>query len=102
MTGVAFLVAQLAAPLAAGTAPDIEFRARVRAERVEVEQQGKAQAELRVDPGTAEPVKVERSAPAGQRSYRNLTVDVRAAVHIADPNSATPGSTDEAQAGKPE
>lgn len=96
------MVAQLAAPLASGTAPDIEIRARVRAERVEVKQQGKAEVELRVDPGETEPVQVERSAPAGQRSYRNLTVDVRAAVHIADPNAATPGSDDDAPAGKPE
>lgn len=81
------LVAQAAAAQAAPSLPDIEIRARVQADRVEVRQQGDARVELRVDPGTAEPVHVERSAPPGQLSYRNLTIDLSAAARIADPGA---------------
>lgn len=44
---------------------------------------------LRVDPGVAEPVQVERSAPPGRSSYRNLTIDLKAAARIADPAAAS-------------
>lgn len=81
------LVAQAAAAQASPPLPDIEIRARVQADRVEVRQQGDARVELRADPGTSEPVRVDRSAPPGQRSYRNLTIDFAATARIVDPRA---------------
>lgn len=97
MNAVVILLAQLATPDPAPTLPDIEIRARVQAARVDVKQRGEAKLELRVDPGEAEPVRVERSAPAGQARYRNLTVTVEAEARIADPSlsvTTTAGSDD--------
>jgi hypothetical protein len=85
VTGLAILFAQLAAPVAAQPPPDIEFHARVKARRVEMEQQGEARIVLHAEPGQTEPARVERSAPRGQTKYRNLTIDFTAAARIADP-----------------
>lgn len=99
MPGLALALLQLAAPQAAAPPPDIELTARVRTREVTVRQEGAASLALRVSPGEAPPVAVERSAPAGARSYRNLTISVRGAVRIADP-LASPntqkGTNDEA------
>lgn len=78
----AFFLALLATPAAAQDLPAIVIRARVQADRVEVRQQGEARLELRADPGTAEPVRVERSAPAGLTSYRNLTITLDAKARL--------------------
>jgi hypothetical protein len=102
VTGIAILLAQLAAPAAAQTLPDIEIRARVQAERVEVKQQGEAKLELQVDPGATEPVRVERSAPPGQARYRNLTIELQAEARIAGPNAAVTTSASRKPTGEPE
>jgi hypothetical protein len=98
MSGLASVFLQLAATQPVAPAPDIELKARVNAREVTVQQQGKASLELRVSPGVAPPVVVERSQPAGAPAYRNLTVEVRGAVRIADPSSSQPeqqGTNDE-------
>ena len=98
MPGLALALLQLAAPQAAAPLPDIELSARVRARAVTVRQQGEASLALRVSPGEAPPVAVERSAPEGASSYRNLTISVRGAVRIADPLASPDtqkGTTDE-------
>ena len=102
MIGVAVLFAQLVAPAAVEHLPDIEVRAGARAERVDVKQQGEAKIELRVEPGGTGPVRVERSAPAGQRSYRNLNIDFRAAARIADPAASQTASASDAPTGEHE
>ncbi len=100
MPGLALALLQLAAAQPAAPPPDIELTARVRAREVTVRQDGTAALELRVSPGVAPPVEVRRSAPAGAQSYRNLTIDLRAAARIADPLAPPPppsqqGTTDE-------
>ena len=90
MPGLALALLQLAALQAAAPPPDIELTARVRAREVTVRQQGEASLGLRVSPGEAPPVEVERSAPAGAQTYRDLTISVRGAVRLADPSSTPP------------
>jgi hypothetical protein len=99
MPAVVLALLQLAAPQAAAPPPDIELNARVRAREVTVRQEGAASLALRVSPGEAPPVAVERSAPVGAQKYRNLTISVRGAVRIADPNASPQtqkGTDDEA------
>ncbi|MGN6497410.1 MAG: hypothetical protein ACTHK5_08730 [Tsuneonella sp.] len=102
------LVGQIAAPVAAdpATPPDIEVHARVEARSVKIEQAGSARLELHVDPGVAEPVSVRRSAPKGQSSYRNLTIDLHAAARLTAPaapvaETAVTTSPDTTSPGKP-
>lgn len=90
LTILQLLSAQTATP-----APDIELNARVRASEVVVRQSGDARLTLKVEPGDAPPVEIERSAPAGAQRYRNLTIDLRAAARIADPQFSKQGNTDE-------
>jgi hypothetical protein len=102
VTALVIFFAQLVAPAAAEPQPDIEIRARVHAERVEVRQESEARLDLRVEPGVAPPVQVERSAPAGQRTYRNLTIELKAAARIADPAAPTVTPAEGEQTGEPE
>jgi hypothetical protein len=90
MPGLALALLQLAAAQPELPPADIELTARVRAREVEVRQEGEASLRLRVSTGEAPPVEVERSAPAGAKSYRNLAITVRGAVRLADPNAAPP------------
>ena len=78
------LVAQAAAPLAA-TPPDIELRAQVQIRSLEIRNAGTARLELRAAPGEAPPVEVERSAPAGAKSYRNLRIGLTAIARLTPP-----------------
>jgi hypothetical protein len=86
MSAIGFLFLQLApaqgAPL---PPPDIELNARVQAREVEIRQDGAARVALRAEPGDAPPVRVERSAPAGAKKYRNLTIDVEAEARLVNP-----------------
>ena len=97
MTGLALLLAQLAP----AQLPDIEIAARVSAREVEIEQEGEARLTLHAEPGEAEPVRVERSAPAGRKSYRNLTIDLRAAARIAPDAPSTTTTTHRNETGEP-
>lgn len=85
------LVAQAAAPQAVATThpPDIEIRARADIGSVEIRSQGQAQIALRAEPGEAPPVEVERSAPAGRASYRNLRIELRAIARLTAPQPIT-------------
>ena len=80
------LVAQAAAPTAVATQlPDIEVRAHADIRAVKIRSQGQARIALHAEPGDAPPVVVERSAPAGQSSYRNLRLDLRASARLTAP-----------------
>ena len=86
MSAAAILFLQAASAAAPATpAPDIEFNARIEARRVEIRQGGDLQVEFRADPGEAPPVEVERSAPPGQRSYRNLVIRIHGEATLTDP-----------------
>jgi hypothetical protein len=87
MPGLSLALLQLATAQPVLPPPDIELNARVRAGEVTVRQEGNASLAFRVSPGDAPPVAVERSAPSGAKSYRNLTINIRGAVRIADPNT---------------
>lgn len=86
---------------AAGTAtanlPDIEIAASVKAREVRVEQQGRASAEVRVEPEAAKRIEVERNLPKGRSTYRNfdltLKVEGRLADHIASPENTSQQGT---------
>ena len=78
------LLAQSAAAAAATPAPDIEIVAKAEIGSLEM-RSGRAEVTLRADPGIAPPVTVERSAPAGQGSYRGLRITVRAIARLTAP-----------------
>jgi hypothetical protein len=81
-----FLVAQAAVPMAAQSAPpDIEIRAHADIRSVKIRSQGRATVTLHADPGVSPPVEVVRSAPAGQASYRNLTIDLHGIARLTPP-----------------
>ncbi len=69
--------------------PDIELRAHVDVRSVEVRSQGQARIEFHAEPGEAPPVVVERSAPAGRASYRNLRIDLTAFARLSEPERMT-------------
>ena len=74
--------ASAAAPL-----PDIELNARVRAREVRIVQQGRASAEVFVEPEAAQRIEVERNLPRGSARYRNLDIKVAVEGRIADPQT---------------
>ena len=81
------LVAQAAAVPATDAAPppDIEIRAHADIRSVKVRSQGTARLELHADPGEVPPISVERSAPAGSNSYRNLSIDIYGTARLTTP-----------------
>ncbi|WP_120716607.1 hypothetical protein [Tsuneonella amylolytica] len=86
MGPLVFLIAQAsAAHAAAASPPDIEIRAEATVRSLEVRSRGSASLTLTAEPGEAPPVEVERSAPAGPSSYRNLTIRVRGIARLAAP-----------------
>lgn len=90
------LIAQAASAPVAHAPPDIEIRAAIRAREVRVEQDGTARIVLRAEPSAEQPeIRVERSAPPGQRRYRNLDLRLDAKARIADPNNPTSQHTGE-------
>ena len=86
MSALTVLFAQLAAQAAPvpATPPDVEFRARVQAREVEIEQQGEARARVHAEPSGGERVEVERNLPKGRVRYRNLALTVQVDARIAD------------------
>jgi hypothetical protein len=96
MPGLGLIFLQLAAAQTAAPPPDIELNARVSAREVSVRQEGPARLTLHAEPGVAPPVKVDRSAPPGAKSYRNLTINLHAEARLADPQTRQQqGKTDE-------
>ena len=94
--GAILLIAQAVAAPAANPAraPDVELRAHVEARSVKIEQEGPIRLDLRVEPGLTN-VAVQRSQPAGARSYRNLVIDARVAAWLEqDPNGGVTLTTD--------
>ena len=82
-------ILMLAAAAASGTAlPDIEIKARVQAERVKIEQQGRASARVRLEPSGDERIDVERNLPRGKSTYRNLDLRLTIEGRLADPAAA--------------
>ena len=79
------LVAQAAAPVAAADPPDIELRAHAEIRSLEIRSQGTARLALHAEPGDAPPIAVERSAPAGQKRYRNLSIDILGIARLTAP-----------------
>lgn len=81
------LVAQAAAVPAADAAPapDIEIRAHADIRSVKIRSQGTASLTLHAEPGDAPPITVERSAPAGRTSYRNLQIDLHGFARLTAP-----------------
>lgn len=101
MAGLALFIAQLAGSLAgeAANAPDLAISAHIEMKQVKIEQDGTASLELRADPGLAEPARIERSAPPGKRTYRNLVIDLTAEAWLTDPQAETDVKV---QQGKPD
>ena len=81
------LVAQATAVPAAETAPppDIEIRAHADIRSLKIRSEGTARFELHAEPGDAPPVAVERSAPAGSKNYRNLSIDIHGVARLTAP-----------------
>jgi len=80
------LVAQAAAVSAADTAPpDIEIRAHADIRSLKISSQGTARLELHAEPGEAPSVAVKRSTPAGNKSYRNLSIDIDGIARLTAP-----------------
>jgi len=104
MPGLGLLFAQLAAP-AAASLPDIELRARVHADDVRIEQQGKAEARVHVEPSGGQTIDVQRNQPKGSSRYRNLEMTVQIDARLAEalgevPQAAAP--TEETEQGTDE
>lgn len=100
--GPILLIAQaMAAPGASpASPPDIEIAATIRAREVRIEQEGPIRVELRADPGVSD-IAVERSQPAGARSYRNLTIDARLAAWLSQDTEAQVTATTDRSTGEP-
>ena len=81
------LVAQAAAVSAADAAPlpDIEIRAHVDIRSLKISSQGAARLDLHAEPGDAPPIAVKRSAPAGSKSYRDLSIDIHGIARLTAP-----------------
>ena len=81
------LVAQAAAVAAADAAPlpDIGIRARVDIRSLKISSQGAARLDLHAEPGDAPPIAVKRSAPAGSKSYRDLSIDIHGIARLTAP-----------------
>jgi hypothetical protein len=81
---------------AAGTAtaspPDVEIGARVKAREIRIEQQGRASAQVRVQPERAKLIEVERNLPKGRSTYRNLDLTLKVEGRLAD-QIASPDNT---------
>lgn len=65
--------------------PDIEIRAEIRAREVEIERADPVRVDLTAEPEERRAERAERSQPAGNRSYRNLTIRTYHAINVADP-----------------
>ncbi|MXP41792.1 hypothetical protein GRI75_09080 [Altererythrobacter soli] len=85
MNGAISLLLAAAAGPAPAALPDIEIAARVKAREVRIRQQGRASAEVRIEPEAAKQVQVDRNLPKGQSSYRNLDLTLKVKGRLADP-----------------
>lgn len=81
---VAQATAVSAAPGAASL-PDIEIRARATIRSLEIRAASHPRLVLRAEPGDAPPVTIARSAPAGRKKYRNLSIDLHGIARLAAP-----------------
>lgn len=81
---ISLLLAAAAGPDTAAL-PDVEIAARVRAREVRIQQQGRAIAEVRVEPEGARQVQVDRNLPKGRSAYRNLDLTLKVEGRLADP-----------------
>ena len=96
------MFAQAAAPLAAAPSgpPDIELTARVQAREVRIEQEGPIVLKLEVEPGITD-IAVGRNQPPGAKTYRNLTIDARAAAWIRQDDDGSPTLSSDDSTGEP-
>ena len=81
------LVAQATAVPAAEIAPppDIEIRAHADIRSLKIRSEGTARFDLHAEPGDAPPIAVKRSAPAGSKSYRDLSIDIHGIARLTAP-----------------
>lgn len=86
------LLLAAAASTAPANLPDIEIAARVKAREVRIEQQGRASAEVRVEPEAGKRIEVERNLPKGRSAYRNLDLALKIEGRLAGP-IASPENT---------
>lgn len=71
---------------AAQLAPDVEIRAQVSADEVEIERDGPVSVSLNAVPDDSEQsIEMTRSAPSGQRQYRDLKITVTTEIKLTDP-----------------
>ncbi len=77
---------------AASATPDIEINARVRAREVHIEQQGRAEARVTIEPSAGRRIEVERNLPKGQAQYRNLDLRLHVEGRIAGPDAGVSAS----------
>lgn len=84
-------------PSAPSPSPTLEIRARVEAERIEIESDGHVDVTLDAGPDGETRSEIRRSAPTGAERYRDLSLDYRAEVTLAAPDLSD-GSEDRASA----
>lgn len=71
---------------AAQVAPDIEIRAQVSIDEVEIERDDPVAVHLKTLPKDSEQTtEVTRSAPSGQRQYQDLEITASTEIRLADP-----------------
>lgn len=78
---------------AAATQPDLEIGARIRARRVTIERQGEARLTVSSSPDGGNLVDVRAPDADGQRTLRNVVVDVKAEARIGDPLAPAPAAS---------
>ncbi|HYG29619.1 MAG TPA: hypothetical protein VD887_05320 [Allosphingosinicella sp.] len=88
------LVSLLLQATAAQTAPDIQLRIDVHADRVRIERRGEASLEVSGGEGSA--VRIEAPDAEGRRTLRNVDVRIEAEARLADPRAAPAAQNAEA------
>jgi hypothetical protein len=86
------LLLAAAAGTATATPPDVEIAARVAAREVRIEQQGRASAQVRVQPEGGKTIEVERNLPKGRSTFRTLDLTLKVEGRLAD-QLASPDNT---------
>jgi hypothetical protein len=88
--------------LQAAQQPDIELNANVRAKSVTIEKQGNAQLSISTSPEGENVVDVQAPKANGQKTLRNVQVEVRAHGRIADPGQTPPNNPDQPETARQE
>jgi hypothetical protein len=87
---------------AAAQAPDIQLNANIRARSVTIEKQGNARLTVTTSPNGGNLVDLRAPRGNGQKSLRNVEVNLRAEARIGDPAAAPANNPPQAETPPPQ